>query len=118
MPPASAPQPYGLPLYLPSPRIIPLEWGFAPLGRCAEVEAAGRLTQERQAATLLHEGARIVLVVEDVQDISRSLAVAFGLAYSRPLVDDVLEGHVASRDELPATLRTHKRRSLVAAPLL
>src|SRR5215212_12072759 len=31
MPPVSAPQPYGLPLYLPSPRIISLDRSPAPL---------------------------------------------------------------------------------------
>src|SRR5215213_8014956 len=69
---------------------------LAPLGRCADVEAADRLTQERQAATLLHEGAWVVLVGEEAPDILGGLAVAFwrSLAYSRVLVDDVLEGHV------------------------
>src|SRR5215213_8407135 len=98
--------------------IQPLSPILAPLERCADVEAAECLAQERQAATLLHEGAWVVLVGEDAPDIFGGLAVAFGLASSRVLVDDVLEGHVAISCELPATLRTHEPRSLVAALLL
>src|SRR5215213_5793169 len=98
--------------------IQPLSPILAPLGRSADVEAADRLTQKRQTATLLHEGARIVLVVKEAPDIFGSLAVALGLAYSRVLVDEELEGHVAISCELPTTLRTHEPRSLVAALLL
>src|SRR5215213_7725357 len=98
--------------------IQPLSPILAPLERCADVEAADRLTQKRQAATLLHEGARIVLVVKEAPDILGSLVVTRLAAPPDPFVDDEFEGHVAISCELPAALRTHERRSLIAALLL
>ena len=68
----------------------------------AYVDARDLPAQERQAAALLQEGARVVPVVEEPEDAFGRLVVARIACLQGPLVDDELHRDVAVGNELRA----------------